>query len=33
LNRVSGTLYQLGPAPSLLYPTSGKGFLGPWMFK
>jgi murein tripeptide amidase MpaA len=29
LNRVSGTLYQLGPAPSLLYPTSGKGFLGP----
>ena len=28
LNRVSGTLYQLGPAPSLLYPTSGKRFPG-----
>jgi hypothetical protein len=24
LNRVSGTQYQLGHSPSLLYPTSGK---------
>ena len=29
LNKVSGTLYQLGPAPSLLYPTSGKRVLDP----
>lgn len=29
LNRVSGTQYQLGPSPSLLYPTSGKDCRAP----